>query len=243
LRRALCFVRLHLTSTAPQELQLKPKTPLRYAGWLAALALGACAPMAPSTPQGRMTFFVTSVSPGKGADLGGLAGADAHCQALAAAAGVGKRTWHAYLSTTDRGQALVNARDRIGSGPWQNIKGDVIATSVDDLHSNNNKLTKQTALTEKGDIVSGRGDPVNTHDMLTGSQPDGRAIAGNVDTSCGNWTSSGNGAAMLGHSDRTGLDDSVPAKSWNSSHQSRGCGMEALKSTGGAGLMYCFAVN
>ena len=222
---------------------MKSKNPLRYAGLTAVLALGACASMGPSTPQSKMTFFVTSVNPGKGADLGGLAGADAHCQALASAVGAGKRTWHAYLSTTNLGQPLVNARDRIGSGPWQNVKGDVIATSVDNLHADN-KLTKQTALTEKGDIVNGRGDTPTMHDVLTGSQPDGRAIAGNVDATCANWTSSTTGAAMLGHSDRTGLDDSVPAKSWNSSHQSRGgCSMDALKSTGGAGLMYCFAVN
>jgi hypothetical protein len=221
---------------------LKLRTPLRYAGLITVLALGACASMAPSTPQGKMTFFVTSANPGKGADLGGLAGADAHCQALASAVGAGKRTWHAYLATTSSGQPLVNARDRIGSGPWQNVKGDVIATSVDNLHTDN-KLTKQTALTEKGSVVNGRGDTPNMHDILTGSQPDGRAIAGNVDSTCANWTSSGEGAAMLGHSDRTGLDDSVPAKSWNSSHQSRGCGMDALKSTGGAGLLYCFATN
>lgn len=221
---------------------MKLRTPLRYAGLITVLALGACASMAPSTPQGKMTFFVTSANPGKGADLGGLAGADAHCQALASAVGAGKRTWHAYLATTSSGQPLVNARDRIGSGPWQNVKGDVIATSVDNLHTDN-KLTKQTALTEKGSVVNGRGDTPNMHDILTGSQPDGRAIAGNVDSTCANWTSSGEGAAMLGHSDRTGLDDSVPAKSWNSSHQSRGCGMDALKSTGGAGLLYCFATN
>ena len=221
---------------------MNPKTTLRYAGSIAVLALGACASMAPSTPQSKMTFFVTSANPGKGADLGGLAGADAHCQALATAAGAGKRTWHAYLATTANGQPQVNARDRIGSGPWQNVKGDVIATSVDNLHSDN-KITKLTALTEKGEIVNGRGDTPNMHDILTGTQPDGRGIAGNVDSTCSNWTSSTTGAAMLGHSDRTGLDDSVPAKSWNSSHQSRGCSMDALKSTGGAGLMYCFAVN
>ena len=216
---------------------------LRYAGLVAAtLAIGACASMEPSTPQGKMTFFVTSVNPGKGADLGGLAGADAHCQALASAVGAGKRTWHAYLATTSNGQPLVNARDRIGSGPWQNVKGDVIATSVDNLHTDN-KINKQTALTEKGAIVNGSGDTPNMHDILTGTQPDGRAIAGNVDTTCSNWTSSGAGAAMVGHFDRRGLDESVPAKSWNSSHQSRGCGMGALKSSGGAGLLYCFAVN
>ena len=217
-------------------------TTLRYAGSIAILALGACASMAPSTPQGKMTFFVTSANPGKGADFGGLAGADAHCQALATAVGAGKRTWHAYLSTTSGGQPQVNARDRIGAGPWQNVKGDVIATSVDNLHTDN-KITKLTALTEKGETVNGRGDTPNMHDILTGTQPDGRGIAGNVDSTCSNWTSSTTGAAMLGHSDRTGLDDSVPAKSWNSSHQSRGCSMDALKSTGGAGLMYCFAVN
>jgi hypothetical protein len=215
----------------------------RYAGSFALLALGACASMQPSTPQEKMSFFVTSVNPGKGADLGGLAAADAHCQALATAVGAGKRTWHAYLATTSNGQPQVNARDRIGSGPWQNVKGDVIAINVEDLHSANNKLTKQTALNEKGGIVNGRGDTPNMHDILTGTQPNGTAIAGNVDTNCSNWTSSGAGAAMLGHSDRTGLDDSVPAKSWNSSHQSRGCGMDALKATGGAGLFYCFAVN
>ena len=221
---------------------MNPKTPLRYAGTIAVLALGACASMTPSSPQSKMTFFVTSANPGKGADLGGLAGADAHCQALATAAGAGKRTWHAYLATTSNGQPQVNARDRIGSGPWQNVKGDVIATSVDNLHSDN-KITKLTALTEKGETVNGRGDTPNMHDILTGTQPDGRGIAGNVDSTCSNWSSSTTGAAMLGHSDRTGLDDSVPAKSWNSSHQSRGCSMDALKSTGGAGLMYCFAVN
>ncbi len=215
---------------------------MRFTGLIAALALGACAAMESSTPQSKMTFFVTSTNPGKGADLGGLAGADAHCQALASAVGAGKRTWHAYLSTISGGKPLVNARDRIGSGPWQNLKGDVIALSVDDLHGNN-KITKQTALTEKGEIVNGRGDTPNMHDILTGSQPDGRGIAGNVDSTCSNWTSSTTGAAMTGHSDRTGLDDSVPAKSWNSSHQSAGCSMDALKKTGGAGLLYCFAVN
>ena len=219
------------------------KSPVRHAAWLAVLALGACASMDANTPQSKMTFFVTSVNPGKGADLGGLAGADAHCQALATAVGAGKRTWHAYLATTSNGQPAVSARDRIGSGPWQNVKGDVIAINVDDLHSANNKLTKQTALTEKGEVVNGRGDTPNMHDILTGTQPSGIGIAGNVDTNCSNWTNGGAGAAMVGHSDRTGLDDSVPAKSWNSSHQSRGCSMDALKSTGGAGLFYCFAVN
>ncbi|MEJ6005343.1 hypothetical protein WG899_07285 [Paucibacter sp. AS339] len=190
--------------------------------------------------QSKMSFFVTSVNPGKGGDLGGLAGADAHCQKLATAVGAGKRTWRAYLSTTSNGQALVNARDRIGKGPWLNAKGEMIAANVEDLHGRN-QLSKATALTEKGEVVSGRGDPVNTHDVLTGSQPDGRGIAGPVDSNCSNWTQSKEGAAMLGHTDRLGLKDDVPSKSWNSSHQSRGCGMEALKTTGGAGLFYCFA--
>ncbi|MBK6865912.1 MAG: hypothetical protein IPG91_21555 [Ideonella sp.] len=222
---------------------MKTQTLIRRASWLAVLALGACASMDANTPQAKMTFFVTSVNPGKGADLGGLAGADAHCQALATTVGAGKRTWRAYLATTRNGQPDVNARDRIGKGPWQNVKGDVIAVSVDDLHSANNKLNKQTALTEKGTVVNGRGDTPNMHDILTGTQPSGIGIAGNVDSTCSNWTSSGAGAAMVGHSDRIGLDESVPAKSWNSSHQSRGCSMDALKSTGGAGLFYCFAVN
>jgi len=197
--------------------------------------------------QSSMTFFVTSVGIGKGADLGGLAGADRHCQSLAKAAGAGNRTWHAYLSASaSGGAAAVNARDRIGSGPWQNAKGVVIARNVDELHGKNN-LTKQTALTEKGGIVNGRGDTPNTHDALTGSQPDGRAFAGDKDMTCRNWTSSGEGAAMLGHIDREGLRDDDASKSWNSSHPSRGagggCSQDALKSTGGAGLFYCFAIN
>ena len=193
--------------------------------------------------QANTTFFVTSAGSGNGADLGSLAGADQICQRLAQSAGAGNHTWHAYLSTQAAdGQPVVNARDRIGRGPWQNAKGVVIAKDVDELHGSNN-LTKQTALTEKGEIVNGRGDTPNMHDILTGSQPDGTAIAGQVDSTCHNWTSSSEGAAMLGHSDRTGLDESVPAKSWNSSHMSRGCGADALKATGGAGLFYCFAAD
>jgi hypothetical protein len=195
--------------------------------------------------QSTMTFFVTSVGPGKGGDLGGLAGADQYCQGLAAAAGAGGKTWRAYLST--QGDGAVNARDRIGPGPWVNSKGVVVAKSVDDLHSANNNLTKQTALTEKGGIVNGRGDTPNTHDMLTGTGPEGRALPGAADATCKNWTSSTAGGAMLGHSDRTGLDDSAQAKSWNSSHLSRGpgggCSQDDLKSTGGASLFYCFATN
>jgi len=195
--------------------------------------------------QGGMSFFVTSVGSGKGADLGGLAGADRHCQMLAQAVGAGGKTWHAYLST--QGDGAVNARDRIGSGPWQNAKGVVVARSVDDLHGAGNNLTKQTALTEKGDVVNGRGDTPNTHDVLTGTTPDGRAFPSAEDRTCGNWTKSGQGAAVVGHSDRQGLRDDDASKSWNSSHPSRGpgggCSQDDLKSTGGAGLLYCFAVD
>ncbi len=209
----------------------------------ATLAMGLAPPVFAQTAD--MSFFVTSVGLGKGGDLGGLAGADAHCQSLATAAGAPARSWRAYLST--QGAGAVNARDRIGTGPWKNAKGETIATSVEDLHSPANKLTKQTALTEKGAIVKGRGDTPNTHDVLTGSMPDGRAFAGEADMTCKNWTSSTAGTAMLGHADRIGLDETEPSKSWNSSHPSRGpgggCTQDDLKSTGGAGLLYCFAVN
>jgi hypothetical protein len=194
--------------------------------------------------QANMTFFVTSVGPGKGADLGGLAGADRHCQQLASAAGAGSKTWHAYLST--QGAGAENARDRIGKGPWVNAKGARIAKDVADLHSSNNNLTKQTALTEKGEVNNGRGDTPNKHDVLTGSQPDGTAFAGSEDRTCKNWTSSTQGAAMLGHADRVGLRDDDASKSWNSSHPSRGtdggCSQADLRSTGGDGLLYCFAI-
>jgi hypothetical protein len=195
-----------------------------------------------------MTFFVTSSGPGKGADLGGLDGADAQCQKLAQAAGAGTATWHAYLSTQGAdGKPAVNARDRIGKGPWQNAKGVVIAKDVADLHSAANNLTKQTALSEKGDTINGIGDTPIRHDILTGSQPDGTAFAGSDDRTCKNWTSSTQGAAMVGHVDRRGLRDDEPSKSWNSSHPSRGpdggCSQADLKSTGGDGLLYCFAMN
>ncbi len=195
-----------------------------------------------------MTFFVTSSGSGKGADLGGLAGADARCQQLAQAAGAGAKTWHAYLSTqaTDA-QPAVNARDRIGAGPWLNAKGVVIAKTVDELHSLNNNLTKQTALTEKGDVVNGRGDSPNQHDALTGSTMEGRAFPPGEDRTCKNWTTSSQGSAMLGHIDRQGIQDTVEGRSWNASHPSRGpdggCSQADLKSTGGAGLFYCFAAN
>ena len=208
---------------------------------LVSLGLGGPAQAQP----GAMSFFVTSVGSGKGADLGGLDGADRHCQALAQAAGAGGKTWRAYLST--QGPSAVNARDRIGSGPWQNAKGVVIAKNVDDLHSTGNNLTKQTALTEKGEMVNGRGDTPNMHDILTGSSPDGRAIVGAEDRTCGNWTKSGQGSAMVGHHDRQGLRDDDASKSWNSSHPSRGpdggCSQGDLKSTGGNGLFFCFATN
>ena len=211
------------------------------AGAAAVALLAACGTM--GAGKTGMSFFVTSAGPGKGADLGGLVGADRQCQTLATAAGAGKRTWRAYLSQQPTANVPgINARDRIGKGPWLNAKGVVVATDVENLHGANN-LTKQTALTETGAVVNGRGDTPNMHDILTGSQPNGTFIAGNVNTTCGNWTQSGEGSAMLGHSDKTGLDESVPAKSWNSSHMSRGCSADALKSTGGAGLLYCFAAD
>jgi len=188
--------------------------------------------------QKDMTFFITGAGPGRGADLGGLAGADAHCQSLAKAAGAGQRQWRAYLSTDK-----ANARDRIGKGPWKNAKGEVIAKSVDDLHSSSG-INKQTGLDEKGRPVNGRGDSPNRHDILTGSSPDGRALpADKGDMTCGNWTKSGEGAAMVGHHDRMGLRDDDASKSWNSSHPSRGCSQDALRSSGGDGLFYCFAVK
>ncbi|MEO8154525.1 MAG: hypothetical protein ABI605_15750 [Rhizobacter sp.] len=202
-----------------------------------AAATTACGLMMPAkTP---MSFFVTSTGNGQGANFGGLAGADKYCQSLAEAAGSTGRTWHAYLSTNAEGGSMTtNARDYIGTGPWQNAKGDVIATSVDDLHTNN-KISKQTALTEKGAVINGRGDTPNQHDVLTGSTADGLSTG----STCSNWTSGGDGVAIVGHHDRTGLDESAPAKSWNASHATRGCSPAALVTTGGAGLLYCFAVN
>ncbi|HSD38994.1 MAG TPA: hypothetical protein VLC92_15890 [Rhodocyclaceae bacterium] len=193
-----------------------------------------------------MSFFVTSVNPGKGADLGGLAGADAHCQKLAAAVGAGNRTWRAYLSTSGSTTApvspSVNARDRIGTGPWYNATGVLIAADVAQLHGANN-ITKQTALNETGKVVNGRGDTPNTHDILTGSGVDGTALSPTPNLTCGNWTLSGAGAAMVGHSDRTGLANEPWATTWNSSHQTNGCSLDALKGTGGAGAFYCFAAD
>lgn len=215
-----------------------------------AIALAGCTGMISQQAGGEgMTFFLTSAGPGKGADLGGLEGADRHCQTLAAGAGAGNRTWRAYLSTqapalNDPG--FVNARDRIGSGPWRNAKGVVIARNVEELHSERNKLTKETALDEQGRMVNGRTEKPNKHDILTGSRPDGTAFPGPplADMTCSNWTKGGtDGSAMTGHHDRGGLVDNAWAKSWNSSHPSSGCGQENLRRTGGDGLFYCFAAN
>ena len=221
-------------------------------GGAVALALAGCAGMSSGgATGGAMSFFVTSEGPGKGADLGGIAGADAHCQKLAAAAGAGHRTWHAYLST--QGDALndtkvTHARDRIGSGPWYNAKGVRIARNVEDLHSPRANVTKETALDERGNRVNGRTEKPNKHDILTGSRPDGTAhppTAGGrfPDMTCSNWTSSGEGRAMLGHHDRAGPSDHAWATSWNSGHPTIGCSQDALTKTGGAGLFYCFAVK
>ncbi|MBX3603856.1 MAG: hypothetical protein KF788_01215 [Piscinibacter sp.] len=212
-----------------------------------ALLVAACAGMPGGGGAGGMSFFVTSVGAGKGADYGGLAGADRHCQTLAAAAGAGGKTWRAYLSTQARdGGQTVNARDRIGKGPWYNAKGELIARDVESLHGSGNHVTKQTALNEKGGLVNGRGDTPNRHDILTGSRTDGTAFAsGDPDMTCGNWTRSGpEGVAVVGHHDRMGPTTDPWAVSWNSAHQSRGgCSQDALKSTGGDGLLYCFAAN
>lgn len=206
------------------------------------VALAAVPAAVGAQDASKMSFFITSAGPGKGADLGGLAGADKHCQQLAQAAGAGSRTWRAYLSTAEaEGKPAVNARDRIGTGPWFNAKGVQVAASVADLHSDNNKLSKENSLSEKGEVISGRGDTPNRHDILTGSQADGTAFPAGKDTTCGNWTSTGEGAAQVGHHDRVG---GGPAPtSWNSSHASRGCSQESLRGTGGDGLFYCFAAK
>jgi hypothetical protein len=194
----------------------------------------------PQAPN--MTFFVTSTGPGKGGDLGGLAGADQHCQTLAAAAGAGSKTWRAYLSTNQAQQGgPVNARDRIGKGPWVNFKGEQVAKDVDDLHSDANKLNRENSLTERGTIVAGFGYTPNYHDILTGSQMDGKAWPGNMNLTCNNWSSSTFGAAMVGHIDRRGGADTVFQRSWNAAHMSRSCTQDDLRATGGNGMFYCFA--
>jgi hypothetical protein len=192
--------------------------------------------------QSQMSFFITSAGPGKGADLGGLEGADKHCQRLAQAAGAGSRTWRAYLSASAaEGKPAVNARDRIGAGPWVNAKGVQVASSVADLHSDANKLGKETSLSEKGEVINGRGDTPNRHDILTGSQPDGTVFTTGSNLTCQNWTSSGEGAAQVGHHDRQGGGQNPT--SWNSAHASKGCSQPILQSTGGDGLFYCFATK
>jgi hypothetical protein len=209
----------------------------------AILALGLAAP-ALEAQQQPMSFFITSVGPGDGANLGGLAGADAHCQSLAQAAGAGNRTWRAYLSTSAAGgQPAVNARDRIGTGPWYNARGDLIAANVADLHGDihrdRNSINKEFALNERGEMVNARGDSPNMHDILTGSDSEGRALLGSpAVTTCNNWTSNAAGNAMVGHHDRAGGGNS----SWNAAHSSRSCSQPDLVATGGAGLFYCFAI-
>jgi hypothetical protein len=220
---------------------------MKIRAWISLIAVALSGLVSTSAVHGQqagMTFFVSSVGKGNGADLGGLAGADAHCQALARAVGSTLTNWRAYLSTTEPGgNPGVNARGRIGKGPWQNAKGVVVAKSVEDLHSDSNNINKQTALTEKAEMVPGRGDPVNIHDILTGSDPQGLFSTAGGDTTCGNWIKSGEGSAIVGHLDRQGLKDARHMHSWNSSHGTRGCSQDALKSTGGAGLIYCFAAN
>lgn len=205
----------------------------------AGLLLTSCAVPAPA-PTNQLGFFITSAGSGDGANLGGLAGADRICQARAQAAGAGNRQWRAYLSSSARGGAVaVNARDRIGTGPWYNAKGVPVAMNVADLHSSNNRLSKENSLTEAGMVVNGRGDTPNVHDILTGSQADGTAFGPEADRTCGNWSSNGEGAAQVGHHDRQG--GGADPTSWNSAHPSRGCSQSNLQGTGGNGLFYCFA--
>ena len=205
----------------------------RIATGFACIGFLIAAAAAANAQDTSMSFFITSAGPGNGANLGGLEGADAHCQQLAEAAGAGDRSWAAYLSASG-----VNARDRIGTGPWYNAAGVLIAEDVDSLHDDPN-INKETGLTENGEPVNGRGDDPNMHDILTGSNPDGTAAA----ETCGDWTSSGEGSAIVGHHDRIGLRDDAPSKSWNSSHTTRGCSQDALRATGGNGLFYCFATD
>lgn len=213
----------------------------RHSLVLLGLALAAAPPLSAQGPDPKMNFFVTSIGSGDGANLGGLAGADSHCTELAAAVGATSLTWHAYLSATATDSSpAVNARDRIGTGPWYNQAGVRIAGTVEELHGEENNLTKQTVITEKGGVINGRGDSPNRHDILTGSRPDGTAYTGTDDTTCRNWTSNGTGSARVGHHDRQG-GGQFPT-SWNSAHPSRGCGQQDLRGTGGNGLFYCFGV-
>lgn len=207
--------------------------------WAVALA---CFALPAAAQAESLSFFITSKGPGDGANLGGLAGADAHCQQLASAAGAGSKTWRAYLSAgAADGKPAVNARDRIGMGPWHNAKGVQVAANVDDLHSDNNKLGKENSLTEMGKMVNGRGDSPNQHDILTGSNLDGTAFADGNDHTCGNWMSNGEGSAQVGHHDRQGGGQNPT--SWNAAHGSRGCSQANLVGTGGNGYFYCFAAN
>lgn len=215
----------------------------------AILAIGIIVAPLPAASEDRpMGFFVTSVGMGDGGKLGGLEGADAHCHKLASAAGFASKTWRAYLSTSgkidfkspENNVAAIHARDRIGKGPWHNAKGVLIARDIEQLHSSNN-INKETALSEKGNLVNGRGDKPNQHDILTGSRSDGTAFAPFTDTTCKDWTSNDKGSAAVGHHDKTGLNNDSWSKSWNFSHQSKGCSQKNLEGTGGAGLLYCFA--
>lgn len=218
------------------------RTRVRTITLISAVLLAA--PMASAQSIDDMSFFVTSAGKGDGANLGGLEGADAHCDALAKTAGSSKTGWKAYLSTTKpKGEAGENARDRIGKGPWKNMKGTVVAASLEELHGDAPGMTKENILSEKGETVMGRGDATNMHDILTGSDPHGMYSTAGGDTTCANWTSNGEGSAIVGHHDRIGLAKTRHMMSWNSSHGSRGCGQEALKGTGGAGLFYCFLPN
>ena len=213
-----------------------PHNVLRFATVTAFLAMAATG----HAQSARTSFFITSVGSGKGADVGGLEGADRHCKQLAEAAGITGMTWHAYLSaTTANGRPAVNARDRIGKGPWTNAKGVVVATSIEDLHSDSNKLGKENSLTERGALVNGRGDTPNTHDILTGSLLNGMASSDTTNTTCNNWTGSAEGSAFVGHHDRQG--GGTNPTSWNSAHPSRGCSQTNLQASGGNGLFYCFA--
>lgn len=221
--------------------RMEERTPVARAA-LITLAVLAALPATVRAQDAQMTFFITSEGTGDGANLGGLEGADAHCESLADAQGAGGLGWRAYLSTIDSdGAAAVHARDRIGDGPWHNFAGVLVANSVDELHSEAADLTKETILTEKGDPVNGRGDRPNMHDILTGSNMDGTAFAGEGYDNCENWTSAGEGSARVGHHDRTGGGQNPT--SWNSAHSSRGCSQENLEGTGGAGLFYCFATG
>jgi hypothetical protein len=216
-------------------------TAVRVVGSIVVLMVALAFPRA-EEQNANVSFFITSVGKGDGANLGGIAGADAHCQALAKAAGAGNRTWRAYLSASaSGGQAAVNARDRIGPGPWQNAKGVVVAKSVADLHSDSNQLSKENSINEKGAVVNGRGDTPNRHDILTGSQADGTAFPATPDMTCQNWTSNAAGSAMMGHHDRGG--GGAAPTSWNAAHGSKGCSQANLRGTGGDGLFYCFAMK